>query len=149
MLRPLLIAAGATALVWVAGVAVLVVTGRRTDARALARFIPDCLVLLRRLLADDRIPRRPKLLLAVSLAYLAVPLDLVPDVIPVAGQLDDAIVVALAIRCVTRAAGPAVVPELWPGPPESLAAVESLLRRPSRPRRRCRASERTAPPPPT
>jgi uncharacterized membrane protein YkvA (DUF1232 family) len=52
-----------------------------------------------------------------------VPFDLVPDFIPFAGQLDDAVVVWLAIRAVTRAAGPDVVRELWPGPPESLAAV--------------------------
>jgi uncharacterized membrane protein YkvA (DUF1232 family) len=105
------------------GVALLIVAGRRTQARAPARFVPDGTVLLRRLLADDRVPRRPKLLLGIALGYLAVPVDLVPDVIPVAGQLDDAIVVWLAIRAVTRAAGPAVVRQLWPGPPESLAAV--------------------------
>ena len=122
-LDSLLIALGATALLWVAGVALLVVAGRGTEARAAARFVPDCLVLLRRLLADERVPRRPKLLLALSLGYLTVPIDLVPDFIPVAGQLDDAIVVWLAIRSVTRAAGPAVIRELWPGPPESLAAV--------------------------
>lgn len=122
-LNSVFVALGATALLWVAGVALLVVAGRRTDARAAARFIPDCLVLLKRLLADERVPRRPKLLLAVALGYLAVPIDLVPDLIPVAGQLDDAVVVWLAIRSVVRAAGPAVVRELWPGPPESLAAV--------------------------
>src|SRR5215218_10446704 len=122
-LRALLIALGATALVWAAAVALLAAAGRRTEARAVARFIPDCLVLLKRLLGDDRIPRRRKLLLVASLAYLASPIDLVPDFIPVAGQLDDAIVVALAIRHVGRAAGPAVIRELWPGPPEPLAAL--------------------------
>jgi uncharacterized membrane protein YkvA (DUF1232 family) len=126
---PLFIAVGATALLWAAGVALLVLAGRRTEARALARLIPDCAVVLRRLLGDDRVPRRAKLLLAASLAYLAVPVDLVPDVIPVAGQLDDAIVVALAIRWVGRTAGPAVVRDLWPGPPESLAVLGRLLGR--------------------
>lgn len=119
----LLLALGASALLWVTGVALLAVAGRRTEARALARFIPDCLVLFKRLLGDDRIPRRRKLLLAASVAYLAMPVDLVPDFIPVAGQLDDAIVVALALRSIKRAAGPAVIRELWPGPPESLAAL--------------------------
>src|SRR3954468_24373303 len=94
-LNSLLVALGATALLWVTGVALLVVAGRRTEARAAARFIPDCLVLLRRLMADERVPRRPKLLLALALGYLVVPIDLVPDVIPVAGQLDDAVVVWL------------------------------------------------------
>ena len=97
--------------------------GRRSEARAWAGFVPDCLVLFKRLLGDDRIPRRRKLLLAASVAYLAMPVDLVPDFIPVAGQLDDAIVVALALRSIKRAAGPAVIRELWPGPPESLAAL--------------------------
>jgi uncharacterized membrane protein YkvA (DUF1232 family) len=126
-LGPLLIALGATVLLWAAGVALLVLCGRRTEARAIARLIPDCIVLLRRLLADERVPRRPKLLLVASLAYLAVPIDVVPDFIPVAGQLDDAIVVALALRSVTRAAGPAVVRELWPGPPDSLGGLAPLL----------------------
>jgi uncharacterized membrane protein YkvA (DUF1232 family) len=119
----LLIAVGVTAALWAVGVGLLALAGRRTQARAAARFIPDCLVLLRRLLADDRVPRGRKVLLGVALGYLAVPVDLVPDFIPVAGQLDDAVVVWLAIRAVTRGAGPDVVRELWPGPPESLAAV--------------------------
>lgn len=76
--------------VWAVCVALLVVFGRRSEARALARFIPDCLILFRRLLADDRIPRSRKLVLVALLAYLALPFDLVPDFIPVAGQLDDA-----------------------------------------------------------
>jgi uncharacterized membrane protein YkvA (DUF1232 family) len=101
----------------------LVAAGRGAQARALARFIPDCLVLLRRLLGDPRVPRRHKLVLVLLVAYLASPIDLVPDVIPVAGQLDDAIVVGLALRAVLRAAGPALLEEHWPGPPDSLAFV--------------------------
>ena len=61
--------------------------GRRSDARALATFIPDCIVLVRRLMADERVPRRRELLLAALLGHLALPIDLVPDFIPVAGQL--------------------------------------------------------------
>ena len=89
-----LIAFGTLMLIWAGAVAALVVAGRRTDARALAGFIPDCLVLMRRLLADPRVPRRRKLLLVGLVGYLALPFDLVPDFIPVAGQLDDAIIVA-------------------------------------------------------
>src|SRR4051794_15548835 len=74
--------------VWAAGVALLVVGGRRTEARAFARFIPDCVVLFRRLLADPRVPSRRKLVLAAAVGYLVLPFDLVPDFIPVAGQLD-------------------------------------------------------------
>jgi len=104
-------------------VAVLYVAGRRSEARALVRFIPDCVVLFRRLLGDARISRRRKLLLAAVIGYLALPLDLVPDFIPVAGQLDDAIVVALALRVVLRGAGPELVREHWPGPEDTLRLI--------------------------
>lgn len=104
-------------------VAVLYVAGRRSEARALVRFIPDCVVLFRRLLGDARISRRRKLLLAAVIGYLALPLDFVPDFIPVAGQLDDAIVVALALRVVLRGAGPELVREHWPGPEDTLRLI--------------------------
>jgi len=57
-------------------------------------------VLVRRLLSDPRVPRRRKLLLALLVAYLAMPFNLVPDFIPVASQLDDAILVALVLRTI-------------------------------------------------
>lgn len=104
----------------------LLVLGRRRDARALAGFVPDCAVLFRRLLGDRRVSRGRKLVLGALVAYLALPFDLVPDFIPVAGQLDDAIVVALALRVVLRGAGPGLVREHWPGPPASLAVMLRL-----------------------
>lgn len=107
-------------------VIVLVAVGRRSEARALARFIPDCLVLLRRLLADDRVPRSRKLALLFLLGYLALPIDLIPDFIPVAGQLDDAILVALVLRFVLRGGGPLLVDEHWPGPPEGARVIKRL-----------------------
>ncbi len=104
----------------------LLIAGRREDARALAGFIPDCLMLFRRLLADERVPRRRKLVLVAMIAYLAMPFDLVPDFIPVAGQLDDAILVAVVLRSVLRAGGPNLLREHWPGPPSSLNAMLRL-----------------------
>jgi len=62
----------------------LYAAGRRTDARALATFIPDCIVLVARLLRDDPVPRRSKAILVGLAAYLALPFDFVPDFIPVA-----------------------------------------------------------------
>lgn len=121
-----LIAAGVTLAIYAAFVAALIIAGRRQDARALAGFIPDCIVLFRRLLADDRVPRRSKLLLAALIGYLAMPIDLIPDFIPVAGQLDDAIIVALVLRSVLRAGGPGLLREHWPGPPSSLNALTRL-----------------------
>jgi uncharacterized membrane protein YkvA (DUF1232 family) len=112
--------AAAALVLYAVAVAALLWAGRRTDAVALARFVPDCVVLFRRLLADDRVPRSRKLLLVPLLLYLVTPLDLVPDFIPVVGALDDAIVVALAFRVVLRGAGPGLVRDHWPGPPRSL-----------------------------
>jgi uncharacterized membrane protein YkvA (DUF1232 family) len=107
-------------------VVALVLLGRRRDARALAGFVPDCVVLFRRLLQDPRVPRRRKVLLAGLIGYLAMPLDLVPDFIPVAGQLDDAILAAVVLRLVLRAGGPELVKEHWPGPRSSLEVVLRL-----------------------
>jgi uncharacterized membrane protein YkvA (DUF1232 family) len=120
------------AAVYLGFVAWLLVAGRRADARALAGFIPDCLLLFRRLLGDGRVPRRSMLLLAGLIGYLAMPFDLVPDFIPVAGQLDDAIVVALVLRCVLRAGGPDLLREHWPGPRASLDVLTRLAYGPSR-----------------
>jgi uncharacterized membrane protein YkvA (DUF1232 family) len=107
-------------------VTVLLALGHRSHARALAGFVPDCVVLFRRLLVDPRLPRRRKALLALLIGYLAIPVDLVPDFIPLAGQLDDAIVVAVVLRLVLRAGGPGLVREHWPGPQPSLDVVLQL-----------------------
>jgi hypothetical protein len=84
---------------------------------------PDCIVLFRRLLGDRRVPRRSRLLLLALIAYLAMPFDLGPDFIPVVGQLDDAIIVALVLRTILRSGGPELVREHWPGPPTSLGVL--------------------------
>ena len=121
----LLISLGAFLMIYASFLAWLVIRGRHGDARALATFIPDCIVLVARLMRDERVPRRSKSLLVALAAYLALPFDLIPDFIPVAGQLDDAIVVALVLRHLVRASGPAILRENWPGPEPSL---EVLLR---------------------
>lgn len=97
----------------------LFLAGRNGEARALARFIPDCLIFFRRLLGDDRVRRSRKLALVCLLGYLALPVDVIPDFIPVAGQLDDAILVAVVLRFVLRGGGREMLDEHWPGPPES------------------------------
>jgi len=121
-----LVAAGVVLAVYAAFVVWLLVVGRRQDARALAGFIPDCLVLFRRLLRDERVSRGRKLVLVALIAYLAMPVDLVPDFIPVAGQLDDAIIVAVVLRSVLRAGGPDLLREHWPGPQASLSVLLRL-----------------------
>jgi uncharacterized membrane protein YkvA (DUF1232 family) len=109
-------------------VVALIVTGRRGGARDVARFISDCIVLVRRLLGDPRVPRRHKLLLGALVGYLAFPFDLVPDFIPVAGQIDDVLLVVLALRAVLRGSGSELVREHWPGPERSLALVLRFVR---------------------
>jgi uncharacterized membrane protein YkvA (DUF1232 family) len=125
----LLLGVAAVVLVWAAFVAWLFAAGRRGEARALVTFIPDCIVLVTRLARDPRVPRRRKLLVLGLVGYLALPFDLVPDFIPVAGQLDDAIVVALVLRRLLRAGGEPLIRELWPGPEQSLALILRLAAR--------------------
>jgi uncharacterized membrane protein YkvA (DUF1232 family) len=121
-----LVAAAVCLALYAAFVLALLVAGRRQSARALAGFIPDSIVLVRRLLADPRVTRRHKLLLGALIGYLALPIDLVPDFIPVAGQADDAIVAAVVLRRILRGAGPGLLDEHWPGPPGSLRVILRL-----------------------
>lgn len=114
--------------VFALGVFALVLAGRRQHAQAVARFLPDCAILFGRLARDPRVARRHKAMLVGVAAYLATPFDLIPDFIPIAGQLDDAIIVSLALRTLLRAAGDDLLREYWPGPPNSLAVVERLAR---------------------
>jgi uncharacterized membrane protein YkvA (DUF1232 family) len=104
----------------------LLLLGRRRDALDVARFLPDCILLFKRLLRDDRVPRRAKVVLGLLVPYLLMPFDLVPDFIPVAGQLDDAVLVAVAIAYVARSAGRDVVEDLWPGSERGLRVILSL-----------------------
>jgi uncharacterized membrane protein YkvA (DUF1232 family) len=109
----------------------LFLAGRRDGARALAGFVPDCVVLFGRLMREPRVGRGHRLLVAGSVLYLASPIDLVPDFVPVAGQIDDALIVGMSLRLVLRASGPGLLEEHWPGPPSSLAVVLKLAGRPA------------------
>ena len=97
------------------------VSGRRVEARAIGGFVPDCIVLFRRLIADPRVPARRKAALACLVAYLVSPIDLIPDFLPGIGQLDDAIAVAIVLRYVLRSGGASLLEEHWPGPTEFAA----------------------------
>jgi uncharacterized membrane protein YkvA (DUF1232 family) len=122
----LLISVGLLVAVYGAFLGSLAVLGRRHDARALLTLIPDCVILVGRLARDPRVTRRRKLLLLALVGYLALPFDLVPDFIPVAGQLDDAIIVVLILRRFVRSGGEELIRELWPGPEQSLALILRL-----------------------
>ena len=111
---------------WLLLVLGLVALGRKEDARELAAFVPDSVLLFRRLLADPRVPRRAKIAVGLLVLYLVMPFDLVPDFIPVAGQLDDAVLVALAVSYIVKRAGRDTVTELWPGTARGLSLILTL-----------------------
>jgi uncharacterized membrane protein YkvA (DUF1232 family) len=92
------------------------------------RLLPDLLRLLRRLAADSTVPRGARVRLALLIAYLAIPFDLVPDFVPVLGYADDAIIVSLVLRSVVRRAGSPAVRHHWPGTDDGLAALARLTR---------------------
>lgn len=125
-MAPVLWALAIAVWLWALVVVVFLLAGRRDAARAVATFLPDCLILVRRLLGDRRVPRSRKLALWVLLGYLALPFDLIPDFLLVIGQLDDAILAAAVLRFALRGTGPARLAELWPGSPDGLAVISRL-----------------------
>ncbi len=124
--------AGGVLLLWLALIVALWI-GRPDDLRIkdALRLLPDLVRMLRRLASDQELPRGVRVRLWLLLAYLALPIDLVPDFIPVIGYADDAVIVALALRSVTRQAGPEALNKHWPGTPDGLAAVRRLAGLPS------------------
>lgn len=121
--------AGGIALLWlVLLVALWVAKPDEVRLREVLRLLPDVVRLLKRLTGDRALPLRVRVRLVLLLAYVALPVDLVPDFIPVLGYADDAIVIALVLRSVVRAAGPQALERHWPGSPEGLAAVRRLAR---------------------
>jgi uncharacterized membrane protein YkvA (DUF1232 family) len=118
---------GGVVLLWLVLLVVLWAESRRHPARAglreLLRLLPDLVRLVSRLARDHTLPIRVRVCLWALLLYLASPIDLVPDFIPVLGYADDAIVVALALRFATRFAGRAAIDRHWPGSPEGLGTV--------------------------
>lgn len=124
-MRVLLIAVLISAAVYAALVAVLVIAGRRSAAKELAALLPNLVKLFKDLVRDPRVPRGSKALLVFAAMWVASPIDLIPEFIPVLGPLDDAVVAALVLRHVLRRAGREVVEEHWRGDP---ATLQRLLR---------------------
>ena len=118
---------GGLLLLWLVMLAVLwrVRPDGMTTSAAL-RLLPDLVRLVRRLAADRDLPRGVRVRLWLLLAYLLMPIDLVPDFVPVVGYADDVIVVVWALRSVVRAAGPDALDRHWSGTPAGLLAVKRL-----------------------
>ncbi|MDQ1748143.1 MAG: hypothetical protein QOD07_2406 [Frankiaceae bacterium] len=124
----LLISLGAAVLVtWVALIVVLLRSGRGLGGFAeAARLLPDVVRLVSRLARDGSLPRGVRIRLWLLLGYLASPIDIVPDFVPVIGYADDALIVALTLRSVVRAAGSEPLDRHWPGTADGLAVVRRL-----------------------
>jgi len=127
-LGPLVFAIAILALLWAVLVVALAVSGRQGTAREVAAFLPNLVLLFRGLATDPRVPRRAKAALVVGGLYLAMPIDLVPDFIPIAGQADDAIVAAAVLRFVLATTERSVLYEHWRGDPRTLDRVLAIAR---------------------
>lgn len=95
------------------------------------RLLPDLLRLIRRLAADPAVPTGVRVRLGLVIVYLAFPIDLIPDFIPVLGYADDAIIIALVLRSVTKRAGPDALRRHWPGTPDGLQLIQRFAGTPS------------------
>ena len=115
--------------VWIVAIVALVIAGRRSAARELATLLPNLVMLFRGLLRDPRVPRGSKALLWFAIVWALSPIDLIPEFVPVAGPLDDAIVAALVLRHVLRKSGPEVVRDHWRGDPVTLDRILGVGRR--------------------
>jgi uncharacterized membrane protein YkvA (DUF1232 family) len=105
--------------------------GAAVQLRHLARdsvmMLPNLIKLLGRLIKDPRVPRRSKLVLAAAIGYVMSPIDILPEVIPVAGIIDDMFVIVFALNHLIERAGEDLVVEHWDGPQDLLGMMRSLL----------------------
>ncbi len=130
MLLRMLVGIGAALLLaWVAlVVAMLVARPKGELVKEAVRLLPDVVRLLRRLASDRSLPGGVRVRLWLLLVYLAMPVDLVPDVVPVLGYADDAIILIWVLRSVVRRAGPDALERHWPGSQNGLDALWRLCR---------------------
>jgi uncharacterized membrane protein YkvA (DUF1232 family) len=109
-------------------------TAWTTLARETTAFLPDVARLFKDVLRDPRVPRVAKVKVGAALAYLVSPLDLIADVIPGVGMLDDVAIIAYAARELLDGAGPELVREHWHGSEHGLDVVLRLVATDLRPR---------------
>lgn len=90
-------------------------------------MLPNLVKLVARLLKDPRVPRRAKIALGIAAAYVASPVDLIPEIVPVLGWADDILILMFAIDSLIDRAGPEVVEDLWDGPGDLLSLVRDVV----------------------
>ncbi len=93
--------------------------------RDYVNLLPSVATMVRRLRADDRVPRKAKIALAAGLASIVSPIDLIPDFIPVIGALDYIAIAVMVLRYVRRQIPRDAFEDVWPGDREML---DRLLR---------------------
>ena len=96
--------------------------------KELLRALPDLGRMLVRLVVDPLLPRAAKIALAAAIVYLASPLDLIPDFIPLLGYLDDVLVAALVVDGIVNWVDRGLLLKYWPGSPDSLERVARAAR---------------------
>jgi uncharacterized membrane protein YkvA (DUF1232 family) len=105
--------------------------GASIQARRLVKdaafMLPNLVKLVAGLLRDPRVPRRSKIALGLAAAYVASPIDLIPEFVPVIGWADDVIFMLLAIDSLIERAGPEIVEEHWDGPGDLLGLIRDVL----------------------
>ncbi len=125
-MRDWLVGLAVAAALLVASWGLLIVLAKRLPPgilRELAGFIPDCVTTVRRLRKDARVPRRAKVAVIFAGLWVASPIDLIPEFLPIIGPLDDIIVVALALRYAGRQVPRDVLLAAWPGEPHVIARL--------------------------
>jgi uncharacterized membrane protein YkvA (DUF1232 family) len=90
-------------------------------------LLPNLAILFNGLIQDPRVPKGSKMLLLFGAAWIASPIDLIPEFIPFLGPLDDAVVAALILRRLVRTAGREVVEEHWRGDPAIIARLLKVV----------------------
>ncbi len=122
--RTILGLAIALASVWIALAAFLLIARPKgVSFGEIARLLPDTLRLLSRLGRDRNLPIAVRARVWGLLLYLASPIDLIPDFIPVIGHVDDAIIAVLVLRSVARRTGIAELRRHWPGSDDGFASL--------------------------
>ena len=96
--------------------------------KALLRALPDIARLIAKLVRDPVLPRAVKIALAAAAIYLASPLDLIPDFIPVLGYLDDVLLAAVLVDGILNYVDRSIVLKYWPGSEASLDRVARAAR---------------------
>jgi uncharacterized membrane protein YkvA (DUF1232 family) len=123
--RPLLVVLAIGLTLYAAAVLALILAGRNVAAKELALLVPNLILLFKDLLKDPAVPRGPKVLLWIGIVWIASPIDLLPEFLPVVGPLDDAVVAALVLRFLVRRSGEDLVRAHWRGETATIDRIMS------------------------